>query len=310
MPWVVLLPAVARDIRHRQVSLGDIELHVAEQGEGKPVLLVHGFPELWYSWRHQIAALADAGYCAVAPDMRGFGRSSAPEAVEAYDIVELCSDVLGLLDDLGAEQAAIAGHDWGATVAWHFALMHPERTACVAGLSVPIVPNPPAAPIGLMREHLGEDFYIVWFQEPGVADQALARDVRRTLLTPAVWTAAWAADESENARVPAFMTEQDVTLYVEEYERTGFTGGLNWYRNIDRNRERTLEYDDRKIDMPALFMAGTRDSTMKWMSPEVMDGRVSDLRSELVDGAGHWLQQERPDEVNRALLSLLEDAGW
>ncbi|MFL5840121.1 MAG: alpha/beta fold hydrolase [Thermoleophilaceae bacterium] len=301
---------MAGDIRHRQIQLGEIELHVAEQGEGRPVLLLHGFPELWYSWRHQMAALADAGYRAVAPDMRGFGRSSAPTAVEAYDIVELCSDVAGLLDDLGAEKAAVAGHDWGATVAWHFALMHPERTACVAGLSVPIVPNPPAAPIGLMREHLGEDFYIVWFQEPGVADQALARDVRRTLLTPAVWTAAWAADESENARVPAFMTEQDVTLYVEEYERTGFTGGLNWYRNIDRNRERTLEYDDRKIDMPALFMAGTRDSTMKWMSPEVMDGRVSDLRSELVDGAGHWLQQERPDEVNRALLTLLEDAGW
>lgn len=301
---------MAGDIRHRQLQLGEIELHVAEQGEGRPVLLLHGFPELWYSWRHQMAALADAGYRAVAPDMRGFGRSSAPTAVEAYDIAELCSDVAGLLDDLGAEKAAVAGHDWGATVAWHFALMHPERTACVAGLSVPIVANPPAAPIGLMREHLGEDFYIVWFQEPGVADQALARDVRRTLLTPAVWTAAWAADESENARVPAFMTEQDVTVYVEEYERTGFTGGLNWYRNIDRNRERTLEYDDRKIDMPALFMAGTRDSTMKWMSPEVMDGRVSDLRSELVDGAGHWLQQERPDEVNRALLTLLEDAGW
>jgi epoxide hydrolase A/B len=310
MPCVVLLPAVAGDIRHRQVRVGDVELHVAEQGEGRPVLLLHGFPELWYSWRHQMAALADAGFCAVAPDMRGFGRSSAPEAVEAYDIVELCSDVAGLLDDLGAEKAAIVGHDWGATVAWYFALMHPERTACVAGLSVPIVPNPPAPPVGLMREHLGEDFYIVWFQEPGVADEALARDPRRTLLTPAVWTAAWAADESENPRVPAFMTEEDVAIYVQEYERTGFTGGLNWYRNIDRNRERTLEYDDRKIEMPALFMAGTRDSTMKWMSPEVMDGRVPDLRSELVDGAGHWLQQERPDEVNGALLALLEDAGW
>jgi pimeloyl-ACP methyl ester carboxylesterase len=309
MPCVVLLPAVAGDIRHRQVRLGDVELHVAEQGEGRPVVLLHGFPELWYSWRHQMAALADAGYRAVAPDMRGFGRSSAPDEVEAYGIVELCSDVAGLLDEIGAEKAAIAGHDWGATVAWHFALIHPERTACVAGVSVPLVPNPPAAPLGLMREHLGDGFYIVWFQEPGVADEALARDVRRTLLTPAVWTAAWAAGE-EDPRVPAFMTEEDVAVYVQEYERTGFTGGLNWYRNIDRNRERTLRYDDRRIEMPALFMAGTRDSTLKWMSPEVMNGRVTDLRVELVEGAGHWLQQERPDDVNRALLSLLRDAGW
>lgn len=297
------------EVRHRQVGLGEIELHVAELGEGKPVLLLHGFPELWYSWRHQMRALARAGYRAIAPDMRGFGRSSAPDEVEAYDILELCGDVAGLLDDIGAEQAAIVGHDWGATVAWHFALIHPERTACVAGISVPIVPNPPAPPLALMREHLGEDFYIVWFNEPALADEALARDVRRTLLTPAVWTAAW-ADKDEEPRVPRFMTEDDVAVYVSEYERTGFTGGLNWYRNIDRNRELTLQYDERRIEMPALFMAGTRDSTMKWMSPEVMDGRVTDLRTVLVEGAGHWLQQERPDDVNRALLALLGDAGW
>jgi pimeloyl-ACP methyl ester carboxylesterase len=301
---------VAGDIRHRQVRFRDVELHVAEQGEGPPVLLLHGFPELWYSWRHQMAALADAGYRAVAPDMRGFGRSGAPDAVEAYDIVELCSDVAGLLDNLGAEKGAVVGHDWGAAVAWHFALMYPERTACVAGLSVPIVPNPPAPPSVLMREHLGEDFYIVWFQEPGVADEALARNARRTLLTPAVWTAAWAADDEEEPAVPSFMTEADVAVYLEEYERTGFTGGLNWYRNIDRNRERTLQYDDRKIEVPALFMAGTRDSTMKWMSPDIMNGRVTELRTTMVEGAGHWLQQERPGEVNRALLALLRDTGW
>jgi pimeloyl-ACP methyl ester carboxylesterase len=188
--------------------------------------------------------------------------------------------------------------------------MEPQRTACVAGLSVPIVPNPPAPPTVLMREHLGEDFYIIWFQEPGVADDALARDTRRTLLTPAVWTAAWAADAQEDPRVPPFMTEDDVAVYVEEYQRTGFTGGLNWYRNIDRNRQRTLQYDERKIEMPALFMAGTRDSTMKWMSPEIMNGRVTDLRSTMVEGAGHWLQQERSAEVNGELLDLLRDAGW
>jgi pimeloyl-ACP methyl ester carboxylesterase len=286
-----------------------VDLHVAEKGDGKPVVLLHGFPELAHSWRFQIDALAGAGYRAVAPDMRGFGQSPAPREIDAYNVEELCSDVARLLDRIGADRAAIVGHDWGATVAWHFALIHPERTVCVAGLSVPLVPNPPAAPLPIMREHLGEDFYIVWFQEPGVAEAALERDVRRTLLTPAVWTAEWAARD-ENPRVPPFMTDDDVAFYVSEYERTGFRGGLNWYRNIDRNWELTRKYDDRKLEIPALFMAGTRDSTMKWMTPDVMAGRVTDLRVELIEGAGHWIQQERPDEVNRALLALLRDADW
>jgi pimeloyl-ACP methyl ester carboxylesterase len=287
-----------------------VDLHVVEKGDGQPVVLLHGFPELAYSWRFQIDALAEAGYHALAPDMRGFGRSPAPDEIEAYDILELCGDVARLLDNAGAERAAIVGHDWGATVAWHFALIHPDRTACVAGLSVPLVPNPPAPPLAIMREHLGEDFYIVWMQEPGVAEAALERDIRRTLLTPRVWNAAWAADEDEDPRVPPFMTDEDVAFYVSEYERTGFRGGLNWYRNMDRNWELTKRFNDRKVQMPALFMAGTRDSTMKWMSPDVMNGRVTDLRVELVEGAGHWLQQQRPDEVNRALLALLRDAGW
>src|SRR4051794_27342428 len=298
--------AKAMDVFSRPVA---VDLHVAERGDGNPVLLLHGFPELGYSWRHQVDALAAAGYRAIAPDMRGFGRSPAPEAVDAYDVVELCSDVLRLLDDRGLQRAAVVGHDWGATVAWHFALIHPERTACVAGISVPLVPNPPSAPLSIMREHLGEDFYIVWFQEPGVAEAALERDVRRPLLTPAVWDPEWAEQQDERPRVPPFMTEDDVAIYVAEYERTGFRGGLNWYRNIDRNWELTRRYDERTLEMPALFMAGTRDSTMKWMSPDAMRDRVPDLRVELVEGAGHWLQQERPDEVNRALLGLLRDAG-
>jgi pimeloyl-ACP methyl ester carboxylesterase len=257
-----------------------------------------------------VRSLAEAGYRVLAPDMRGYGRSGAPEEIEAYDIVELCGDVASLLDERGLERAAIAGHDWGATVAWHFALMHPERTACVAGLSVPLVPNPPAPPLTIMREHLGEDFYIVWFQEPGVAEEALERDVRRTIVTPAVWDPAWAERTDEQPSAPRFMNDQDVDVYVREYTRTGFRGGLNWYRNIDRNWELTREFDNRKLEMPALFMAGTRDSTMKWMTPEALNERVTDLRLEMVEGAGHWLQQERPDAVNDALLALLRDAGW
>ena len=297
------------DVSHRTVRNGDIELHVAEAGEGRPVLLLHGFPELWYSWRLQLDALAGAGYRAIAPDMRGYGRSSAPAEVERYDVVSLCGDVLALLDDIGADRAAIVGHDWGANVAWHFGLFHPERTACVAGISVPLAPRPPSPPVALMREHLGDDFYFVWFQEPGVADEALARDVRRTLLTPKVWTAKWAAEE-EDVRLPRFMSEEDAAVYVDEYTRTGFTGGLNWYRALDLNWERTADVEHARLEMPALYMVGSRDSTFTWMPPDVMQGRAADLRIEVVDGAGHWLQQERPAEVNAALLGLFEDARW
>jgi pimeloyl-ACP methyl ester carboxylesterase len=304
-----IFAVVGADIRHRQVQAGDIELHVAEAGEGRPVVLLHGFPELWYSWRHQLPALADAGYHALAPDMRGFGDSSAPAEIEAYDVVELCGDVVRLLDDIGAERGAIVGHDWGANVAWHFALLHPERVACVAGISVPLTPRSGSPPLALMREHLGEDFYIVWMQEPGVADEALARDVRRTVLTPDVWNARWAASEEE-PRVPSWMTEDDVSFYVDTFERTGFTGGLNWYRNIDRNWERTAGLDERGVEQPALFMAGTRDSTVKWMSPDATKDRFKDLRIVMVEGPGHWLQQERPDEVNEELLALVTAARW
>ena len=300
-------------VSHREVVVDGIVLHVAEGGpaDGPPVILCHGFPELWYSWRHQIPALAEAGYRAIAPDMRGFGASSAPPEVEAYDVVSLSGDVLGLLDDVGAERAAVVGHDWGATVAWHLALAHPERVAAVAGLSVPLAPRAPAPPVELLRQGLGEDFYIVWFQEPGVADAALARDVRRTIATTKQWTAKWAADTEDDPPRPPFMTEDDLAYYVAAYEETGFTAGLNWYRNIDRNWELTEPLAGRTVDRPALFVTGSRDPVAKFMPAAVMDGLVSDLReSVVVEGAGHWVQQERPDEVNAALLRLLRGAGY
>jgi pimeloyl-ACP methyl ester carboxylesterase len=298
-------------IEHRQVRVGDIELHVAELGEGPPVILCHGFPELWYSWRHQLPALAQAGYRAVAPDMRGYGGSSRPEAIEAYDVVSLTSDMAGLLDDLGAEKAAFVGHDWGSTVAWHMALLHPERVAAVAGLSVPIVPRAPGPPAQIMRKHLGEDFYIVWFQTPGEADAALARDVRRTLSTTKVWTAAWSEWKDDDPPRPAWLTEEDLDVYVEAFERTGFSGGLNWYRNLDRNWELTEGIQDATVDQPALFVTGSRDAVRKFMPAEAMNGLVTDLREQVViEGAGHWIQQECADEVNAALVHFLSGAGY
>ncbi len=165
---------------------------MAEQGEGPLVVLCHGFPELGFSWRHQLPALTEAGYRVAVPDMRGFGQSSAPQEVEAYDVLTLCADMTGLLDALGEERAVFVGHDWGASLVWHLALVAPERVRAVAGLSVPLTPRAPAPPVEILRAHLGEDFYIVWFQQPGVADEALSRDVRRTLTTSRQWTNEWA----------------------------------------------------------------------------------------------------------------------
>jgi pimeloyl-ACP methyl ester carboxylesterase len=292
----------------RRTAVNGIELSFVDEGdEGQPIVaLCHGFPELAYSWRHQIPALTSAGWRVLAPDMRGYGESSAPEAVEAYDMVSLFGDMTGLLDAVGASDAVFVGHDWGANVVWQLAVRAPERVRAVAGLSVPFVPRAPAAPIPIMRRHLGEDFYIVWFQQPGVADEALARDVRRTLTTKRVWTAEWAQDDGSKPQAPEWLTEDELGVYVDAFERTGFTGGLNWYRNIDRNWELSAPFANRRIEQPAMFLTGERDPVRKFMPAEAMRGWVTDMRAEhLIDGAGHWVQQERPDEVNAALLEFL-----
>jgi pimeloyl-ACP methyl ester carboxylesterase len=292
-------------LRHRQLSVNGIELHLADAGAGPAVVLLHGFPELWYSWRHQLPALADAGYRAIAPDLRGYGGSSAPQEIEAYSLEAVCGDLVALLDRLEERRAVFVGHDWGAAVAWQMAIEHPHRAAAVAGLSVPFVPRAPAPPISLLRKALGEDFYIVWFQEPGVAERALQRDVRRTLTTSRAWTAAW-GEGDDRPPLPAWLTEDDLQVYVDAFERTGFSGGLNYYRNIDRNWERSAHLADRRIEQPALFIVGSRDPVQRFMPAEAMDGWVTDLRPIVrIDGAGHWVQQERPHEVNEALLGFL-----
>jgi pimeloyl-ACP methyl ester carboxylesterase len=294
----------------RRIAMPDgTRLHVAAYGErSDPVLvLLHGFPELGYSWRHQIPVLARAGHRLLVPDLRGFGRSDIPEDPEAYAVDVLAADVLALLDEAGAERGVVIGHDWGADLAWKTAWMHPERIAAVAGLSVPFAPRAPAPPLELMRRHLGEDFYMVWFQEPGVAERALSQDVRRTLSTMSVWNAEWASRTEDAPGVPAFMSDEELSVYVEAFERTGFGGGLSYYRNIDRNWERTAHLDDRRIEQPALFLTGERDPVRTFMPAEVMNGWVKDLRaSVVVPGAGHWVNQEAPDEVNQALLSWLD----
>jgi pimeloyl-ACP methyl ester carboxylesterase len=290
----------------RRIQVNGIELEVFEQGSGPLVVLCHGFPELAFSWRHQIPALADAGYRVIAPDMRGFGGSSIPAEVEAYNILEICADLRGLLEAEGEEQAVFIGHDWGAFAVWALAAYFPDWVRGVAGLSVPFVPRAPAPPIPIMRAHLGEDFYIVWFQQPGVADEALARDVRRTLTTSRQWTAGWAEEEGANPRRPEWLAEEELEVYIAAFERTGFTGGLNWYRNMDRNWALTEPFKDSRVEVPALFLTGELDLVKSFMPAEAMQGWVTDLRRQVsVPDAGHWVQQQAPGAVNAALLEFL-----
>jgi len=303
-------------------------MHVVEQGEGSPVVLCHGFPELWYSWRHQLPALAAAGYHAVAPDQRGYGRTDRPDAVEAYDIVHLTDDLIGLLDALGEERAVFVGHDWGAALVWQLALMHPERVAGVVAMSVAYLPRTPIAPTQLLEAAFPDRFmYFLYFQEPGRADEELGRDVRRTM-SRLLWTASgdappgsgwrltrdaasWLEGMSDPPSLPPWLTEEDLDYFVEEFSRTGFTGGLNWYRNLDRNWEATEPLEGAKVDVPALFVAGERDAVLRMTPPEIMDDWVPDLRGKvIVPGAGHWIQQERPEEVNVALLGFLKEIGY
>jgi pimeloyl-ACP methyl ester carboxylesterase len=308
------------------VDTNGVRLRVVEAGDrGAPVVvLAHGFPELAYSWRHQIPALVQAGYHVLAPDQRGYGGSSRPDAIDAYNIRELTTDIVGLLDDIGAEQAVWVGHDWGAPVVWHAPLLHPDRVAAVAALSVPATPRSKTPPTQAWRKTFGENFfYILYFQEPGIADAELNGDPARAIrrLMGGLRTS---ADKAAGIRMvapgpegfierlpepdalPEWISQDELDHYITEFSRTGFTGGLNWYRNFDRNWELTAELADMKISVPCLFIGGTADPVLAFTradrAAEIVSGPY---RQVMIEGAGHWLQQERPDEVNAILLEFL-----
>jgi pimeloyl-ACP methyl ester carboxylesterase len=319
--------------RQRTVHVNGVDLFLTEDGDDGafPVVLAHGFPELGYSWRHQLPALAAGGYHAVAPDQRGYGRSSRPAELTDYDIVHLTGDLLALLDDLGHEQAVFVGHDWGSMVVWNLALMAPERVAGVVGMSVPFLPRPPMPPIQMLRGIFnGQFFYMVYFQDPGVADAELGGDAERTARTmtrmlcsvrtpdggadPADMAAFFADDGRgfvdrmpEPDGLPEWLTQDELDHYIAEFTRTGFTGGINWYRNMDRNWSLTEQLAGAKVEVPSLFVGGTNDPVLVMSPPSSMDGWLTDHRGTvLVEGAGHWVQQERPDAVNDALLTVLD----
>ena len=304
-------------IAHRFVETNGIRMHIAEQGEGPLVILCHGFPESWYSWRHQLPALADAGYHAVAPDQRGYGQTDRPEPIEAYHILELTGDMVGLVRALGEQQATIVGHDWGAPVAWHCGLLRADLFRAVGLLSVPYLPRPweDFRPTEVMRAMVGEkEFYMLYFQSPGKAEAELEADVWKTmrmLLYSASGDAPpkerWRAIFSKSERLldtcampdslPSWLAEQDIEFFAKQFEGSGFRGPLNWYRNIDRNWELTPFLRDARLRQPTLFIAGEEDGviTLYRQAFDTMEQAVPNLRKKaLLPGAGHWVQQESP----------------
>jgi pimeloyl-ACP methyl ester carboxylesterase len=314
-------------IAHRTVETNGIRMRIAEQGTGPLVLLCHGFPESWYSWRHQLPALADAGYHAVAPDMRGYGETDRPEAIDQYTQLHHVGDMVGLLDALGAETAFIVGHDWGAPVAWNSALLRPDRFRAVAALSVPYSPRGGTPPTATMARAAGDSFmYMLYFQAPGVAEAELEKDVRGALRR-ILWSVSgeagdaggWHAKKPKHStllegmpdpdKLPDWLTEADLDYYTAEFQRTGFRGGLNWYRNLDRSWELLAPWHGANITVPALFIAGSRDPVIARMrgAMEALSTTVPGLvEVELLPGCGHWTQQERPTQVNEELIGFLD----
>ncbi|MCY4014523.1 MAG: alpha/beta hydrolase [Gammaproteobacteria bacterium] len=318
------------EISHRTVETNNIKLHIAEAGEGPLVVLCHGFPESWYSWRHQIPALADAGFRVVAPDQRGYGTSDAPEDIAAYSILHLTGDIVGLVKALGEDQAVVVGHDWGSPVAWSLAQMRPDMFRAVASLSVPFTGRAPWPPIHGMRQYFGDRFfYQIYFQTPGVAEHELQHDIPVTM-RKMLFGASGAIERSGGSfgaegappassymlarmpdpgdDLPPWLTAEDVDTYVESFTKSGFRGGLNWYRNIDHNWVLTAAFEGMKIEQPALFVAGDRDVVpFNAEAEQRMRAVVTDLRDVVVlPGIGHWTQQEAPDAVNDALLGFLK----
>lgn len=311
------------DLTHRTIKTNGINLHIAEAGEGPLVLLIHGWPELWYSWRHQLPALAEAGYHAVAPDVRGYGQSDRPEPIEAYSLKSMLPDFTGILDALGEQTAVVVGHDWGSALAWNSAALYPERYTAVVGMSVPHLARAPMAPTQMLKAVFQDNwFYILYFQEPGVAEAEFEADIPRTMRmilgAGGSFDAASAQIQAKKKgdkflpgipypeQLPDWLTEDDVAYFASQFAKTGFRGGLNRYRNMDRDWEQIPELAEKKIEQPALFITGSNDPVKSFAPADAMKAMVPNLRPTVEIPGGHWIQQERPKEVSEALLGFLK----
>lgn len=305
-----------------------LALAVHEAGSGPAVVLCHGFPELGYSWRHQLPALAAAGFRALAPDQRGYGGSDRPAEIDAYDVHHLTGDLVALLDAIGIERAVFVGHDWGGLVVWALPALHPTRVAGIVGVNTPNLPRAPGRPTELMRMMVGgrdERMYIVWFQTPGVADAVLHVQTRlvfekllRAGVSPAEATARAASmgfepgDMNPFRRLPelpslgeSILSAEELDVFVRTFERTGFTGGLNWYRNMDRNWETAPGVGATRIDVPCLMVAAEWDPVLRPEMTVGMGALIADLETVTIPRCGHWTQQEKPAELNRILVDWL-----
>lgn len=325
------MTSTPHDQRHRVVAAPAGRIHLVEQGTGPLVLLVHGFPEGWYSWRRQLTALAAAGYRAVAIDVRGYGRSSKPAEPAAYRMVEMVADNVAVVEALGERAAVIIGHDWGASIAANSALLRPDVFGAVGLLSVPYTPRGGPRPSEIFAQMGGdEEFYVSYFQEPGRAEREIEPDVRGWLagffaalsadtmpgpqapsphfVTREGGAGARLRDRFPAGRLPSWLTEADLDRYAAEFERTGMTGALNRYRAMDRDWEDLADHDGAPIAQPSLFIGGALDASTTWLAeaikafPHTLPGLSA---THILDGCGHWLQQERPEEVNGLLIDWL-----
>ena len=310
----------------QMVRTNGIDMAVYEAGskDDFPVVLCHGFPELAFSWRHQLPALAAAGYRAIAPDQRGYGRTSRPAGVPDYDMAHLTGDLASLLEALDIDKAVFIGHDWGGSVVWSMPLYCPSVVAGVIGVNTPFMPRAPADPIAIMRGRMGENMYMVFFQRPGEADAILARDIgktfrffmRKNVMMAKDWATlprearnlqlVQALQSDENWwRGEVLLDDEEMKMFVKTYTRTGFTGGINWYRNITRNWQLSEKLEQR-VNVPALMISAEDDVVLPPSLTEGMERYVPDLEKVLIHNCGHWTQQEKPEETNAAILDWLK----
>jgi len=316
----------------RYVKANGLRLHITEEGEGPLVLLCHGFPETAYAWRHQLSALAEAGFRAVAPDLRGYGNSDSPTDPAAFTTLDVVGDLVALMDAEGAREAVIMGGDWGATIAWQAAQLRPDRFRAVVALGVPMMGRAPAPPSQIFPQAATAIFYTHYFSQPNVAEQEFDRDPASTLRKIYFAASGDAGPRTDPntpnpfgmvargqglldslpdpTTLPSWLEQADLDIFAESFRGSGFRGGLNYYRNLDRNWMLQSAFAGKQIEVPALFLVGERDTGLAIPGMDqiikAMPQLVPQLRSsKVIPGAGHWLQQEAPGEVNTALVRFL-----
>ncbi|NP_001304219.1 bifunctional epoxide hydrolase 2-like [Vigna radiata] len=313
-------------VEHRTVEVNGIKMHVAEKGEGPVVLFLHGFPELWYSWRHQILALSSRGYRAVAPDLRGYGDTEAPESISSYTIMHLVGDIVALIDSLGVGQVFLVAHDWGAIVGWYLCLFRPEKIKAYVCLSVPFMPrNPKVRPVDAMRALYGDDYYICGFQEPGKAEALYGSnnnigEVIKSILTnrrpgPPILPKEGVALPSgslPSRPLPSWLSEEDVTYYASKFSKTGLTGGLNYYRNLNLNWELTAAWTGAKVKVPVKFITGDLDvvytslGIKDYIDSGAFKRDVPYLEEVVVqEGVAHFNNQEAAEDISNHIYDFI-----